>query len=124
MMADGHLGKCKACTKRDVKNNRAVKADYYSGYESARSKTGERKQQMRSAALVMRSRNPEKYKARTELNNAVRDGRIKRQPCSVYGCTRVAQAHHDDHSKPLEVKWLCFVHHREKEHHQTVVRKN
>lgn len=53
-------------------------------------------------------------KARTILNHAIRDGKLKRKPCQV--CGEKAEAHHDDYSKPLEVKWFCFKHHRE--HHK------
>ena len=33
------------------------------------------------------------------------------QPCEV--CGESAQRHHDDYSKPLEVRWLCTRHHGE-----------
>jgi len=46
-----------------------------------------------------------KYRARYTLNNALRDGKIHRKPCSC-GSLKV-QAHHHDHGKPLDVEWLC-----------------
>lgn len=55
-----------------------------------------------------------KYAARKAVRNAIRRGDIKRQPCEVCGAIRV-QAHHDDYSRPLDVRWLCPVHHAE--HH-------
>lgn len=48
--------------------------------------------------------------ARTILNHHLRDNGIERPRCEL--CTEVAEAHHDDYSKPLEVKWLCLKHHR------------
>ena len=49
--------------------------------------------------------------------NAIRDGKMERLSCEV--CGAKAQAHHDDYSKPLDVRWLCFKHHRE--HHGQIV---
>ena len=39
-------------------------------------------------------------------------GMLLAQPCEVCGDTKV-EKHHDDYSKPLEVRWLCKTHHRE-----------
>lgn len=50
-------------------------------------------------------------KARSELNHYLRDNHIERKPCEI--CGEKAEAHHDDYGKPLEVRWLCFKHHRE-----------
>lgn len=50
-------------------------------------------------------------KARSELNHYLRDKHIERKPCEI--CGEKAEAHHDDYNKPLEVRWLCFKHHRE-----------
>jgi hypothetical protein len=50
-------------------------------------------------------------------SNAIRDGRLIRQPCEVCGALNV-EAHHDDYSKPLTVRWLCRRHHLE--HHGKV----
>lgn len=50
-------------------------------------------------------------KARSDLNHYLRDNHIERKPCEI--CGEKAEAHHDDYGKPLEVRWLCFKHHRE-----------
>jgi len=31
-------------------------------------------------------------------------------PCEICGCEK-SEAHHDDYSRPLDVRWLCRVHH-------------
>jgi len=54
--------------------------------------------------------NPEKVKAHNDLLTAIRAGRIERKPCEVCG-KFPADAHHDDYSRPLVVRWLCRHHH-------------
>ena len=54
--------------------------------------------------------NPEAYRAHTATGNAIRDGRLLRKPCEVCGSKKV-DAHHDDYSKALDVRWLCRKHH-------------
>ena len=62
---------------------------------------------------LWRERNPEKYQAHLEVKRAIYNGAIKKTGCIV--CGEKAQAHHEDYSKPLEVIWLCQVHHAD--HH-------
>jgi len=57
-----------------------------------------------------RQANPEKYKAHTAVHSALRNGTLVRGVCEVCGET-VVEAHHDDYSKPLDVRWLCHKHH-------------
>lgn len=107
-MNDGRLGKCKACTKHDVQTNRKEKVEYYREYDRTR---GSRK----SAEDVRKYRktNPDKYKAHTATNNAIRDGRLKKAPCVVCGREDV-HGHHDNYARPLDVIWLCPPHHFER----------
>jgi ribosomal protein S27AE len=70
-------------------------------------------------AALQRSyvRDPERrvrHEARWKVRRALLAGRLKRRPCEVCGETRV-DAHHDDYTKPLDVRWLCRRHHFE--HH-------
>lgn len=117
--SDGRFGKCKECVKAAVRANRAKRLDYYHAYDRARFQRPERKAQAREAQRRMRARYPEKYAARDAVNNGIRDGRIQRQPCEICGDAK-AQAHHEDYSRPLDVRWLCFKHHREVAHGHTV----
>lgn len=55
-------------------------------------------------------KNPEKIMAHMMVKAAKMSGTLVRQPCETCGSTFV-QAHHDDYSKPLEVRWLCSEHH-------------
>lgn len=61
-----------------------------------------------------RQRYPEKNRARSMLHYHLKEGSIQRQPCEICGDMNT-QAHHDDYSKPLDVRWLCVTHHAE--HH-------
>jgi hypothetical protein len=89
-------------------------------YEEARFRTPHRKAKLIEYQRKRRARDPVKYKARSAVSNALRDGRIFRKPCRC-GSKRV-QAHHHDYTKPLEVTWLCFKCHRKDEHNQKHVR--
>lgn len=54
---------------------------------------------------------PEKLIAHRAVKNALRAGRLTRQPCVECGAPN-AQAHHEDYAKPLDVTWLCDPHHK------------
>ena len=60
--------------------------------------------------LKDRSVFPEKKRAYRIVRQALKSGRLQRQPCEVCGSSDV-QAHHDNHWKPLDVRWLCRSHH-------------
>ena len=48
--------------------------------------------------------------AQRAVDTAIRNGSLQRGTCEVCGAERV-DAHHDDYSKPLDVRWLCRRHH-------------
>lgn len=62
-----------------------------------------------------KKRFPEKFKAWAELHRALKVGAMMRQPCEICGAVDGIHAHHEDYSKPLDVRWLCVTHHL-KEH--------
>ena len=111
-MADGHIGKCKDCTKIDVRKNRADKVEYYRQYDVKRYQSDPFvRKRIIASSKRWREINPDKYKAHNAVSNAIRDDRLRKEPCEVCGAKNV-HGHHDDYSKPLEVRWLCPVHHR------------
>jgi hypothetical protein len=122
-MRDGHLNACKACVKLGVRLWHRRTAKDRSDYEKQRAGHAGRRAYQLAAQADYRRRNPDKYKARTAVNNAVRDGRLTRRPCAGCGATDNVQAHHENYSRPLDVRWLCFICHREGEHRQTVRRR-
>jgi hypothetical protein len=124
-MADGHLGKCKDCTKRDSSARYEAKREECSRQAKERNNRPEVRAKWADKQRRQRARHPERYQARTKLGNAVRDRRIIK-PKICDGCKeeKPLQAHHHDYSKPLDVRWLCFACHRELEHGQTVTDKD
>ncbi len=108
-MADGRWNTCKDCVRERVKKHsytehaREVKREW--------NKTVKGKAQQKRHTERFRRLNPEKYKAHQIAGNAVRDSRLVRQPCEVCGDTK-SEMHHDDYSKPLEVRWFCRTHHK------------
>lgn len=53
------------------------------------------------------------YKAQSDVAYAIKVGKLSKSCCEVCGKTEHIHAHHDDYSKPLQVKWLCPKHHSE-----------
>jgi hypothetical protein len=106
------FSKCKECTKKAVRENRANKKDYYIKYDRMRQQTRERKNKKADYLIKHRAKHPEKNKARARVCRALREGKLTKEPCEICGCIK-AEAHHDDYSKPLSVRWLCDKHHKE-----------
>lgn len=119
-MADGHLNKCKKCSRKDSSEHREANIDYYLEYDRMRSSYHERKAQrekykatekgkerQREGAKIWVERNREKREAHIAVGNALRDGKLSREKCMECG-EENAQAHHSDYSKPLNVDWLCI----------------
>ncbi|MGB2063533.1 MAG: hypothetical protein ACPHUL_00160 [Marinomonas gallaica] len=107
-MADGRVNKCKDCNKLDVRENRKAKVEYYREYDIKR---GNR--QGYEYTKEFREKYPNKYRAHTAVNNAIRAKKLFRMPCEVCGSDGLTHAHHDDYAKPLNVRWLCPAHHKQ-----------
>jgi hypothetical protein len=110
-MGDGLLGKCKSCTRNDVRANYAAKAPMYRAYDKQRNDNPLRKARTRASFAAAQQKWPERLAAARAAGNAIRDGRLIPQPCWV--CGEKAEAHHPDYSRPLDVVWLCRIHHRQ-----------
>lgn len=107
----------KARRSRQTLEHRRRKAEHYRAYakdyrernkEKLRAQDRARSQKGRKRSI--KKYDPVKGRARNVLNYALRRGEIARLPCQVCGNEKV-QAHHDDYSKPLDVRWLCVEHH-------------
>lgn len=69
--------------------------------------------------------NEDKRLAYQAVTNALKCGTLIRQPCEACGGND-AEAHHEDYSKPLQVRWLCrkdhLARHGRTAHEKTYVR--
>ena len=110
MMADGHLNKCKDCCRSDALSNRRKRLDYYRQYDRERFSTERRQKTLKERHKRYAIANPVKARARQAVRRAIRSGALVKKPCEKCGCVKV-DAHHDDYSKPLDVRWLCRLHH-------------
>ena len=97
---------------------------------NAKKRTAELRKKLNEGVKNWRERNKEKYvsnrseyrkKNRIEVNarnliykHISRGKMVRGNMCNNCGGEGKMQAHHDDYSKPLEVKWLCKVCHRHK----------
>lgn len=125
-MGDGHLNKCRECAKKDVAEDRINNPEKLKARDKkrnglphrikarkkyAQSPTG--KKVCNKAKRKWAEKNPLKKLAKQMVNNAIRAGRLKRQPCEKCGSMVRVHGHHDDYYKPLEVRWLCLKCHTE-----------
>jgi hypothetical protein len=113
--------RCKKCRALSSKRYRDKSPEKYREYIRGRASTDEGKAQKAAKRIrnkekhvawtqEWRKRNPEKYKAERAVTNAIKSGSLVRKPCGICGEPR-SEAHHDDYTKPLEVRWLCAKHH-------------
>jgi len=84
----------------------AYEAKYYQRPEVKKRRAELARQYASSPALR------HKHEARWKARRAIASGALLRRPCEVCGAEKV-DAHHDDYSKPLDVRWLCRPHHLE-----------
>lgn len=125
--------KCKECVKSAVRINRLANIDHYRSFDRARGflphrvaaraayrETDAFRISHATAAKKWDVANAIRKKAHDALNNALRSGKIEKQPCFI--CGDVAEAHHPDYSAPLAVSWLCSKHHAEthKQHREYI----
>jgi len=64
--------------------------------------------------------NKDKRRASNKVLTALRNGSLTKEHCSVCGYPK-ASVHHEDYTNPLEVIWLCHLHHMER--HSTMLKE-
>lgn len=118
---DGLLGKCKECTKQDIRQHYA---DHKTDDEWMSQKREVRRNWSARTTRHLGERNPEvsrnyyqrnkhKFRARKLAWRAERNGTlVSPGVCEWCGITSPKlEKHHEDYSKPLDVIWLCHACH-------------
>jgi len=118
-------GKCKECVKTAVKKNRSENAEYYKEFDRKRAmlphrvkarkeyaQTEKGKESHKRSKKKWLDKNTIKRAAHIMVGNYIRDGKLVKKPCEICGMEKV-HAHHDDYARPLDVRWLCEIHHRQ-----------
>jgi hypothetical protein len=120
-MADGHLNKCIPCVKSRVHKHREAHLEKIREDDKKRANKPHRVQarkdyQQTEAGKLSKKRTiaayykryPMIYAAHVITRNAIREGKLFPQAsCSVCNSTEKIEGHHDDYTKPLDVRWLC-----------------
>ena len=114
-MADGHLNKCKDCTKRDVGEHREKNLERIRQYDRDRAKNKDRIQLSAALTKKWRAEDRRRSAAHSAVARAIRSGALVREPCKTCGSVE-SVGHHEDYDKPLEVIWMCAPCHVR--HHQ------
>lgn len=110
-MKDGFLGKCKDCAKKDVSLNREKNIDKYRLYDRERANQKHRIAQAQELNRRWRKEDSRRASCHSKVARAVRVGVLVKMPCEVCG-SESSMAHHESYDRPLQVVWLCQVHHK------------
>jgi hypothetical protein len=109
--AKGHLSErltgsynCLQCSKESHDTWRAKdpKAKKRSNYLSRKRTDAHKKRVAR-----WQHANLDKHRVHKKIHLEKKRGRLVPKPCTQCGSDKDLCAHHEDHSKPLEITWLC-----------------
>jgi ribosomal protein S27AE len=126
-MLDGYLNKCKECVKSRIKKHRNENIEKIKEYDKQRANLPHRIQARKQYSQSPKGKEahakahkkyiekfPMARAAQVIVGNAIRDGRlIVKKICSVCGSNKLVEAHHDDYTKPLDIRELCKKCHKE-----------
>lgn len=119
--------RCKDCVKVAVSANRQANLEKIRAYDRLRgsmphrvaaraayAETDAYAASHAKASAKWIGHHPGRKKAQTAVGNAVRDGRLLPWPaCALPDCNDKPHGHHPDYDRPLDVVWLCPLHHKQ-----------
>ena len=112
--ADGHHHFCKDCTRKKYRLRRKKNIQKFREKEKRYYNNNKDTISLKRKAAYKKNRH--KTLAHYAVQRALYKGIIKRLPCEVCGSVENVIAHHDDYSKPVDVRWLCQSHHMQHHH--------
>jgi len=112
-MGDGHLNKCKRCTKNDATTHRNKNLEKIRAYDLERAKEPQRAKLATEVTRAWRAEDNRRSKAHIAVAKAIRNGILVRSPCVRCG-EQKSLAHHEDYDKTLDVMWLCQPCHKQR----------
>ena len=101
----------KEYSKKYREKNREILKLYARNFRLKKNTTRDKEKQ-KATLDTWTKKYPERRKAHGLVYYAIKTGKLTKEPCKVCGIEKV-HAHHEDYNKPLEVIWLCPIHHYE-----------
>lgn len=105
---DGIGQKCKICSREFSRSKRLRNPETYK--KMAKRCYEKNKEKRLEYHRKWRETNKYKTDAHLLVRNAMKKGELERKPCIECGSLN-SDAHHEDYNKPLDVIWLCRIHH-------------
>lgn len=102
---DGFENACKECERNRKRGSKGLK-EYMKNYRQTH------KAELREGWKKWRKANMPQFRANLRVADAIRRGKLVRGNCEICKLPN-AEAHHEDYSKPLMIRWLCKQHHVE-----------
>jgi hypothetical protein len=101
--------RCKRCEAAYARQRRHVGVTQALERARYHAPNGRNRAKVAAQTVKWKARNKAKRRVHYAVEKAIKRGVLVRQPCEV--CGAKAHAHHVDYGKPLEVQWLCPLHH-------------
>lgn len=107
---DGLTSYCAECIRKINRNKKEWNRKYWYLHAKERIKSNS----------DSRKKYAYKEHARQKMRYAIEHGKMEQKPCVICGEEKT-QGHHKDYSKPLDVVWLCTVHHGLVDHNLLII---